>query len=155
MADMPEGAQLSEDGHYWWDGYEWHAVSAEVDGGGGGGDAGAAAFSFDPNGLRIDAENSPVPSANEALKATFTVINVGTAAGTCHVTIYVDGQDTGVTWDSGPLRPGDAQSPDGDGYVRGIAAQTEGRHKFEAYTDPPGPGDSGKASYEIDVRSAE
>lgn len=26
MSDMPEGAQLSDDGHYWWDGENWQLV---------------------------------------------------------------------------------------------------------------------------------
>jgi len=27
MPDMPAGAQLSDDGHYWWDGNEWQPVA--------------------------------------------------------------------------------------------------------------------------------
>ena len=26
MAEIPEGAQRSEDGHYWWDGSQWQLV---------------------------------------------------------------------------------------------------------------------------------
>ena len=29
MPDMPEGAQLSEDGQWWWDGTEWQQVLAD------------------------------------------------------------------------------------------------------------------------------
>ncbi len=32
---VPEGAQLSEDGNYWWDGAEWQAVPSGAAGGGG------------------------------------------------------------------------------------------------------------------------
>lgn len=39
---VPEGAQLSEDGNYWWDGAEWQSVPSG-DGGGGGDLAGALA----------------------------------------------------------------------------------------------------------------
>ncbi len=42
MPTPPEGAQLSEDGHYWWDGENWQLVDDTAGGAGGGtGDAGA------------------------------------------------------------------------------------------------------------------
>ncbi|MDP9465018.1 MAG: hypothetical protein M3P52_10365 [Actinomycetota bacterium] len=37
MSNAPEGAQLSDDGQWWWDGENWQAVSPE---GGGGAEAG-------------------------------------------------------------------------------------------------------------------
>jgi hypothetical protein len=36
MAEVPEGAQLSDDGQWWWDGADWQPVSQE----GGGAEAG-------------------------------------------------------------------------------------------------------------------
>jgi hypothetical protein len=30
MANIPEDAQRSEDGHWWWDGEQWQAVDAEA-----------------------------------------------------------------------------------------------------------------------------
>jgi len=30
MTMMPEGAQLSEDGNYWWDGADWQPVTQET-----------------------------------------------------------------------------------------------------------------------------
>jgi hypothetical protein len=113
--------------------------------------ADGAAFDFDTSGVRIDAEDSPVPSANEPLKAAFTVCNTGTAAGTAHVTIEVDGQDSGVSWDSPSLEPGDCASPDGDGYVHGIAGQSEGSHAFEAVATPAGPGGGRSGVNTIDI----
>jgi hypothetical protein len=156
MSDMPEGAQLSEDGQWWWDGSQWQPVGGQGGqdgGGGGGGDAGAPAFDFSSNGLIIDAENSPVPSAGEALKASFSVCNSGTAAGSAHVTFKIDGSDIDISWDSPQLEPGQCAGPDGDGYVHGLPQQSEGTHKFEAHADPPGQG--GNASNEINVGSPE
>lgn len=41
MSNVPAGATLSEDGHYWWDGQEWQLVQQQqYDGGTGGGDGG-------------------------------------------------------------------------------------------------------------------
>ena len=153
MSNVPEGAQLSDDGQWWWDGAQWQAVETSGDSGSGGGaTTGTPSFDFDSNGLRIDAENSPVPSAGEALKAAFGVCNMGTAGGQAHVTLSVDGQDTGVTWDSPWLEPGQCTAPDGDGYVHGLPAQSEGSHTFDASATPAGPF-GGKATNTIDVGS--
>lgn len=143
-SNVPEGATLSDDGRYWWDGTSWVEV------GDGSAQAGTAAFDFDWNGVRIDAETSPVPSEGEALKAAFNVCNTGSGAGTCTVTIRVDGQDAGVSWDSPMLAPGQCTAPDGDGYVHGIPSQTEGEHLFEAMAQPPGSG-GGRAENRISV----
>ncbi|HSH22480.1 MAG: hypothetical protein M3Q48_05600 [Actinomycetota bacterium] len=150
MTNVQDGAQLSDDGQWWWDGSQWQPVDGEGDGGA----RGTAGFDFDVNGVRINAENSPVPSAGEELMAGFAVCNTGTAAGQCRVTIYVDGQDSGVTWESPSLEPGQCAAPDGDGYVHGIAAQSEGEHEFEAIADPPGNG-GGRAVNTIMVEAAE
>jgi hypothetical protein len=153
MAEVPEGAQLSEDGQWWWDGADWQPIAGDQvpDGGG---EEGVPAFDFDNNGLRIDPENSPTPSADEPLKAAFAVFNTGTAGGECHVMFYVDDQEIELTWDSQWLEPGESATPDGDGYVPGIPGQTEGRHKFEAFANPPGQA-GGLASNEIDIGAAE
>ncbi|HEV8296011.1 MAG TPA: hypothetical protein VGQ20_01895 [Acidimicrobiales bacterium] len=155
MTNVPEGAQLSEDGNYWWDGYEWQLVQT-VDGGTGGdaGSQGAAGFDFDEGGLRIDSVSSPVPRAAEELKAAFRVCNWGTAAGSCRVTFTIDGADTGVTWDSPELPVGGCAVPDGDGYVHGLPAQSEGEHVFEATATPAGQYAGGKAKNTINVGPA-
>ena len=111
MSNVPEGAQVSDDGQWWWDGTNWQPVEGGDGGGGssssgsgssgsgdagGGGEAKAPAFDFDNNGLLMSPENSPVESAGEPLKASFSVCNTGTAAGTAHVTLWIDGSDSGL-----------------------------------------------------------
>jgi hypothetical protein len=150
MSNAPDGAQISDDGQWWWDGENWQPMQGGTPAGS---DAGAASFDFDSNGLLISAENSPVPSANEALKASFAVCNMGTAAGSAHVTLTIDGSDTGLSWDSPTLQPGQCAAPS-DGYIHDVPGQTEGRHTFEVTADPAGPY-GGKATNEIDVGSAE
>jgi hypothetical protein len=50
MSNVPEGATLSEDGYYWWDGSEWQPVDpppgSEGSGDGGGGDAASCVIAF-------------------------------------------------------------------------------------------------------------
>ena len=150
MSDVPDGAQISDDGQWWWDGDNWQAVAGAA---GGTADAGAASFDFDNNGLLISPENSPVPSAGEPLKASFSVCNMGTAAGSAHVTLWIDGTDTGISWDSPVLEPGQCTAPS-DGYIHDIPGQTEGRHLFEVSADPPGPY-GGRTSNDIDVGAPE
>jgi hypothetical protein len=156
VSNVPEGAQLSEDGQWWWDGSEWQQVEGGGGGGtsGGGSDAGTAGFDFQTGGLRIDAENSPVPTAKEALKAGFGVCNTGTAAGSCTVTIYIDNQDSGVYWTSPQLEPGQCAAPDGDGYVHGLPAQSEGDHTFEAVANPAGQGGGSSGPNTVKIGSA-
>ena len=149
MPNVPDGAQLSDDGQWWWDGSNWQPVSGD-----GGGNTGTAAFDFDANGLRIDSESSPVPTANEALKAAFSVCNTGTAAGSAHVTFTIDGNDSGQSWDSPVLQPGTCASPDGDGYVHGLPAQSEGDHVFEGSATPAGSYAGGKATNTVKVAPA-
>src|SRR5580765_5106683 len=102
MSDVPEGAQLSEDGRWWWDGSQWVAIGDGGDGAGQDGgqkdgrEKGEPAFDFVINDhLGIEPE-SGTPTANQPLKAAFTVCNTGTAAGSAHVVIHVDGSDTGI-----------------------------------------------------------
>lgn len=153
MSNVPEGAQLSEDGQWWWDGENWQPVEGGE--GGEGGEQGEAAFDFDGTGIRIDAENSPVPSAGEELKAGFAICNTGTAAGQCNVLFEIDGQDTGLYWQSPWLEPGQCSAPEGDGYFHGLPAQDEGRHDFEGVCDIPGPGGGRSGVNNIDVGPAE
>ena len=158
MSNVPDGAQLSDDGQWWWDAQNetWQPVEggggSGDSGGGGGGDAGeegAPAFDFDNNGLLMSPENSPVESAGEPLKASFSVCNTGTAAGSAHVALWIDGSDSTIAWDSPKLEPGQCTAPEG-GYIHDIPGQSEGRHKFEVFADPPGPY-GGWTSNEIDV----
>src|SRR5947209_4626047 len=113
---MPAGAQVSEDGQWWWDdtNQQWQAVQpGEADGqglaggtggGAGGGQGGAAAFSFTLGGVVnqigvSDEGGDPVPAADRDTKVSVTIFNVGTAAGTATVTVTVDGNDV-QTWPS-------------------------------------------------------
>lgn len=36
MSNVPEGAQRSEDGHYWWDGSNWQPVNGDASSAGNG-----------------------------------------------------------------------------------------------------------------------
>ncbi len=161
MSNVPEGAQLSDDGQWWWDAEheQWQPLeggggsggSGDAGGGSGGdaGEQGAPAFDFDNNGLLMSPENTPVESAGEPLKASFSVCNTGTAAGSAHVALWIDGSDSTIAWDSPKLEPGQCTAPE-DGYIHNIPGQSEGRHKFEVFADPPGPY-GGWTSNEIDV----
>ncbi|HEU5474330.1 MAG TPA: hypothetical protein VFV67_27095 [Actinophytocola sp.] len=42
MSNVPQGATLSDDGHYWWDGTDWQLVQDNGDAGGAGGSDGSA-----------------------------------------------------------------------------------------------------------------
>ena len=64
-------------------------------------------------------------------KVTFTVFNVGGAAGTCTVDIEVDG--TWVkSWTSPDIAPGGSESTD----VKGLGRYSPGYHEFLAYVNP-------------------
>jgi hypothetical protein len=161
-----DDVQYSDDGQWWWDGEEWQPVDGADEGGGdeSGGDAGGEddhggdepaeepvpAFDFDNNGVRVSPEDSPVESEGEPLKIAFAVCNTGNATGSCRVTLWIDNEETEVYWDSPEIEPGQCATPDGDGYVHDVPAQTEGRHLFEVFADPPGEY-GGYTSNEIDV----
>jgi len=58
MSNVPEGAQRSEDGHYWWDGSQWQPVQDEQGGQAGQtGQDGATALhqALGQNGVNVDA----------------------------------------------------------------------------------------------------
>jgi|tagenome__1003787_1003787.scaffolds.fasta_scaffold20765418_2 hypothetical protein len=144
---MPAGAQMSEDGQWWWDetNQQWQAVQpGEADGQGLGGDAGAgqagaAAFSFALGGVVnqigvSDEAGDPVPAADRDTKVSVTIFNVGTAAGSATVTVTVDGNDV-QTWPSEMVQPGDQAMP-GDGFIHNCGAYPAGSHDFAARVEP-------------------
>ena len=89
---IPEGAQVSEDGQYWWDGEHWQAVTDDV--AGAGGEAQDGMLSEDGN-YRWDAN-----------QRTWQAIDVsaagGAGAGTC-VIGFVDAVFDGQSLGMGPL----------------------------------------------------
>lgn len=144
MSNVPEDAQISDDGRWWWDGNDWQEIvdddaDAPPDAPTDEGDEGEPAFDFDVGGLRVSPEDSPVESAWEPLKVAFGVCNVGTAGGVATLTLFIDGQDTEVVWESEWIEAGFCSAPGGDGYVHDVPGQSEGEHVFEAWFDPPGP----------------
>jgi hypothetical protein len=108
-------------------------------GGGSGtpGDAGAAEFGFDNNGLIVQVDQSDNPDNHVTLhvdagtEAVFTVCNMGTAAGTATVTIYVDDQQV-QTWTSGSVAAGQCEGANVSGCGRFGAAS----HTFRAIVTP-------------------
>jgi hypothetical protein len=151
MTTVPEGAQLSEDGHWWWDGQDWQAV--------GSGDAGApqatAEFAFDTNGVTVSPDETDNPDNHAVLhhdagtQVSFLVWNVGQAAGVATVTVYVDDQQV-QTWTSGNIAPGGSESPN-NGFVHGCGRYPAGQHVFRVLVTPGHAGnDSTTDSVDID-----
>ena len=114
---VPEGAQISPDGHYWWDenAQQWQPV--QQDGGGGGQDAGAPLIVFADMQmltenvgaapiLGIDTDDNPnnneVPRADNGIQGSWADFNRGTA----------DAHDYSDTWTLAP-----AGSTQGSGTV--------------------------------------
>lgn len=143
---MPENAQLSEDGQWWWDEEisDWRQVEADVE------VAGEPGFDFDWNGIRFNEADGGVAQADEDLKVAFTVINTGTAPGSAHVVITIDDQQV-AEWDSPWTQPGDPATPDGDGYVRGVPPQSGGEHKAVGIATPPGSSNGGYTEATINL----
>jgi hypothetical protein len=75
-----------------------------------------------------------VPHHDAGTKVRFVVRNVGPAAGTATVTVYVDDQEV-QSWTSGSISGG----PD-DGYVLGYGRYPVGRHAFRVVVTPGQPG---------------
>ena len=148
MSNVPEGAQISDDGQWWWDGNDWQQILDSVDdtlppddGISSGDEPQAepeAIFDFDVGGIRIDAEDSPVPSAGEELKVAFGYCNVGNADGAPTLILRIDDVDQDIDWDAPWCEAQTCRPPDGDGYVHGIAPLDEGDHFFEAWLEPGG-----------------
>lgn len=143
MTAVPQDAQLSDDGNWWWDGSEWQPVNPD--------DSGTpedlvAEFAFDTNGVLVSPDETDNPDNHVVLhhdagtQVSFAVWNVGTAAGVATVTVYVDDQEV-QTWTSGEIVPGGSAGPD-DGYVHGCGRYPEGRHVFRVLVTP------GQAGYD-------
>lgn len=142
MSGVPEGAQLSEDGYYWWDGAAWQPVNQHgADGGAGDGDAGqqTAEFAIE-SGLFVSPDDLDNPDNHVVLhhdagtKVSFTLRNYGHGAGSATVTVYVDDQQV-QTWTSGSIEAGAAGGPD-DGYVHGCGRYATGQHVFRIVVTP-------------------
>jgi hypothetical protein len=63
---MPEGAQLSEDGNYWWDGSQWQLVPQDQSGQAAGSDSPAGAAPQLSEDQLADMMNSAEQDASEA-----------------------------------------------------------------------------------------
>src|SRR5262245_40267407 len=128
MSNVPDGAPLSDDPK-------------------------SAAFDFGTTPLEISAEGSGAVRAAAPLKVSLFVCNTGTAPGRAHVALWIDGGDSGLSYDSPVLAP-EQCTPADDAYIRGIPGQSAGLHKFEVFADPPGPY-GGWTSNEIEILRAE
>jgi hypothetical protein len=64
MSNMPEGAQLSDDGQWWWDGAQWQPVQ----GGGGQGESGQATPEVTAADLLAYNDTGAAPGDSSALK---------------------------------------------------------------------------------------
>jgi hypothetical protein len=157
---MPEGAQVSEDGNYWWDGANWQLVAGA---GGAGADAGAdagaqatAEFIFDTNGLWVEPDSTDNPDNHVVLhhdagtQVSFLLWNVGNGKGSATVTIYVDDQQV-QTWTSGEVGPQQSAGIDGDGFVHGCGRHPTGSHVFRSIVSPGHTGGGDDTTNTVDV----
>jgi hypothetical protein len=153
---MPEGAQLSPDGNYWWDGNEWQPVAGgggQAAGGQSGYDSGqgdgganaAAAFALGGHGIVAqlgvsDEADDPMPAADRDTKVSFTVVNMGTAAGVATVHIFVDDVEVQSSpWTSQSIEPGQSAQPD-DAFFHHCGSYPAGSHTFKATVEPAATG---------------
>ena len=85
--------------------------------------------------VNVDDEDNEAGHAilhsDSGTKVSFTVFNVGTAAGSCTVDIEVDG--TWIkNWTSSDLQPNGSESTE----VKGLGRYPRGYHEFLAYVNP-------------------
>lgn len=176
---MPAGAQVSPDGHYWWDvdaqvwqlvvpaqaaapaGHGQPAAGHEQPGGGhdqpaGGQEPASAEFIFDTNGLWVSPDDTDNPDNHAVLhhdagtQVSFLVWNAGAGKGTATVTIYIDDQQV-QTWTSGEVEPGQSKNIDGDGFVHSCGRHPAGRHVFRAIVTPGHSGGGDDTTNEVDI----
>src|SRR5262249_60793377 len=79
-------------------------------------------------------DNHVVLHHDAGTKVSFVVWNVGAAAGSATVTVYVDDQEV-QSWASGSIAPGTSGGPD-DGYVRGCGRYPGGRYVLRVVVTP-------------------
>ena len=98
----------------------------------------AAAFMLGDNpGLSVDVDDEDNAAGHAVLHTesgtmvTFTVFNVGDAAGACTVDIEVDG-NLAKSWTSYEIPANQSQSTS----VKGIGRYAKGAHEFVAYVTP-------------------
>jgi hypothetical protein len=151
MTLMPHDAQVSDDGHWWWDGTEWQPVEP---GQGNGGGQPVAEFAFDTNGVLVSPDDTDnpdhhvVPHHEAGTQVSFSVWNVGAGPGAATVTVYVDDVEV-QTWTSDEIQPGWSAAPD-DGFVHGCGRHPEGRHTFRVVVSPGQPGNDSTTN-EIEI----
>jgi hypothetical protein len=151
---MPAGAQVSEDGNWWWDGSAWKpVVPGEGDGGH---EQPSAEFIFDTNGVWVEPDSTDNPDNHVVLhhdagtQVSFLVWNVGPGQGAATVTVSVDDQEV-QTWTSGEVAPNQSAGIDGDGFVHGCGRYPAGRHVFRVVVTPGHEGGGDSTTNEVDI----
>lgn len=79
MSTPPEGAQLSPDGHYWWDGNEWQPVGGAAGSSGSAGAAGSAAPAVPPEVVLVGTAgfDPAFPVVGQPIIYTWSEENIG------------------------------------------------------------------------------
>jgi hypothetical protein len=91
----------------------------------------------DTPGLSVDVDpddneaGHAILHSNSGTMVTFTVWNVGSAAGTCTVSLQVDGNSV-KEWTSSEIQPNTSESTE----VRGMGRYEKGSHEFVARVSP-------------------
>lgn len=111
-----------------------------------------AMFAFAENpGLLVSVDDEDNEAGHAILhsdsgtKVSFSVFNVGTAAGSCTVDVEVDGTWI-TTWTSSELQPGWSEAPE----VKGLGRYPRGWHEFLVYVNP-GAGSADHLKNTVDV----
>jgi CARDB len=98
----------------------------------------AAAFVLADNpGLLVNVDDDDndaghvILHSDSGTKVSFTVFNVGSASGSCTVSLQVDGNWV-KDWTSSDLQPNGSESTE----VRGLGRYPKGYHDFVAYVNP-------------------